>query len=239
MIFLKIAIMQPYFFPYIGYFSLIKNTDQFILFDTVQYIRHGWIERNRILKPQEGWQYVQAPLIKHSKNTLIKDIQIKTEDDWKEKIIRQLEHYKKKAPYYNEVINTVRLALDLETNSIVKLNENTLKVVCNYIGIDLNIHILSKMDITIEVANAPDEWALNICKSIDGAKEYWNPEGGIEFFNRNKYSEANIKINFLKMNLDSYSQKRNEFEAGLSIIDVMMFNSPQEIRKMLDNYELI
>ncbi|WP_107942070.1 WbqC family protein [Metasolibacillus fluoroglycofenilyticus] len=236
---MKVAIMQPYFFPYLGYFSLIKNTDQFILFDTVQYMRHGWIERNRILKPQEGWQYVQAPLMKHSKSTSIKDIQIKNEDNWKERIIRQLEHYKKKAPYYNEVISVVRLALELDTDSIVKLNENILKVVCAYIGIDLSVKVFSEMDITIKKVHAPDEWALNICESLGGIQEYWNPQGGIEFFNRKKYSDAGLTINFLKINLESYSQKRRAFEAGLSIIDVMMFNSPEEIRKMLDNYELI
>ena len=79
---MKLAIMQPYFFPYLGYLSLIKNTDRFILFDTVQFIRHGWIERNRVLKQGDGWQYISIPLEKHEQTTLIKDIKIKnTETD--------------------------------------------------------------------------------------------------------------------------------------------------------------
>lgn len=90
--------MQPYFLPYLGYISLIKHTDQFILFDTVQFIRHGWIERNRILKPDEGWQYIQVPLQKHSRDTLIKDIIIKNDVTWSEKILAQVKHYKKKSP---------------------------------------------------------------------------------------------------------------------------------------------
>ena len=102
---MKVGIMQPYFFPYSGYFSLIKATETFILLDEVQFIRHGWIERNRILKPNEGWQYIHCPIEKHSRETRIRDIEIRNQENWKNKILAQLIHYKKKAPYYNEVIS--------------------------------------------------------------------------------------------------------------------------------------
>ena len=231
--------MQPYFFPYLGYFSLIKNTDRFILFDIVQFIRHGWIERNRILKPQNGWQYISVALIKHSRDTKIKDIKINNEVDWKDKILRQLEHYKKIAPFYKNTIDIVKIALDINTDSIVELNENILKTICEYINIEINLDIFSRMDLSIDKVNAPDEWALNICKALGNVDEYWNPEGGIEFFDRDKYEKSGIKLNFLKINLESYSQKRKEFQSGLSIIDVMMFNEPKKINMMLDNYKLL
>ena len=97
---MRLGIMQPYFMPYLGYFSLIKNTDEFILFDTVQFIRHGWIERNRILKPSGGWQYFQVPIIKENgRETVIKNVRINNSENWKSKILAQLQHYKKKAPY--------------------------------------------------------------------------------------------------------------------------------------------
>lgn len=238
---MKLAIMQPYFFPYIGYFSLIKNTDQFILFDTVQFIRHGWIDRNRVLKPNDGWQYISIPLIKHSQQTLIKDIVIKNEANWRDKIISQIGHYKKKAPFYNETLNVVNKAISIDTQDITLLNYNVLKVVCEYLGIKFNCDIFSKMNLDIEAATAPDEWALNICKAINDVTEYWNPQGGVTFFDKFKYDKAGIKLKLLKPHLDFYSQRRGEenFENGLSIIDVMMFNSPEQIRLMLDNYELI
>ena len=91
----KVGIMQPYFFPYLGYYSLIAHTDQFILFDGVQFMRHGWIERNRILKPNEGWQYVAAPLEKFPFGTKIRHVKVRQAEDWKGKLLRQLEHYKK------------------------------------------------------------------------------------------------------------------------------------------------
>ena len=96
------------------------------------------------------------------------------------------------------------------------------------------------MNIKIESVKAPDEWALNICKSLNGVDEYWNPIGGLEFFDRNKYEKAGIKIKFLEHNLPFYSQRRGieNFENGLSIIDVMMFNDKDAVNEMLDDYEL-
>jgi hypothetical protein len=236
---MKLAIMQPYFLPYLGYFSLIKHTDEFILFDTVQFIRHGWIERNRILKPSNGWQYIMVPLKKHSRETLIKDIEINNDQQWKEKILAQLQHYKKQAPYFSNVIDILNEIFSKEYATIVDLNLASLKTVCNYLGINTPIQVFSLMNIDIEPANAPDEWALNICKALGNVDEYWNPPGGQSFFDRKKYENAGINLKFHSAILTDYDQKRNVFEPGLSILDVMMFNSIEEINKMLDNYELL
>lgn len=236
---MKIAIMQPYFFPYLGYFSLIKNTDKFIIFDTPQFIRHGWIERNRILKPLQGWQYIRVPLIKHSRYTKINSIKIDNSKDWKRLIVAQLNHYKKKAPYYNEVMSLVNELLDEEFNDITMLNLSIIKGLAEYIGFDFDIQIFSKMDMNLEPVLAPDEWALNICKSLGNITEYWNPPGGMEFFSRDKYSNSGINLLFHKIKLQQYDQKRDTFEPGLSIIDVMMFNSKDDINKMLDDFELL
>lgn len=236
---MKVGIMQPYFFPYIGYISLLKHTDEFILFDEVQFIRHGWIERNRILKPNEGWQYIAVPLEKHNLTTIIKDIKINNSSDWRELIFRQLQHYKKRSPYYEETIGIIRQGLNTDTDSIVKLNENILRCICKYLGIKLKIEIFSEMNLEIEKVNAPDEWALNICKAMGGVTEYWNPPGGISFFDNAKYIKENIDLKFHEINIEKYSQRRGTFEPGLSIIDVMMFNSKEEINVMLDNYQFI
>ena len=233
------AIMQPYFFPYLGYISLIKNTDRFILFDTAQFIRHGWIERNKILKPNEGWQYIQVPLIKFHQKTLIKDIMINNKIAWKEKILAQLQHYKKKAPYYYSTVKLLNEILSTEYNDITTLNKRALTQIFRYLGIKKNIVVFSKMNLQIKETHAPDEWALNICDAIEGADEYWNLPGGQNFFDKSKYNKENIKLKFQSIKLQEYDQKREQFESGLSIIDVMMFNSPAEISKMLDNYELI
>ncbi len=236
----KLAIMQPYFFPYIGYISLIKNTDKFILFDVIQFIRHGWIERNRILKPELGWQYISVPLEKHERETLIKDVKIKNSENWKEKMLAQLQHYKKKSPFYKQTLDVVKNGLNIETDSITKLNYSTLKSVCDYLDIPFDCEIFSEMNLEIKPVNAPDEWALNITSAL-GYKEYWNPPGGIEFFDRKKYEDAGIDLKFQSVNVKPYPQRRGpeNIETGLSIIDVMMFNSKEQIKEMLDDFELI
>lgn len=232
--YMRLAIMQPYFFPYLGYYSLIKKSDKFILFDTVQFIRHGWIERNRILKPTESWQYVAVPLVKKPQSTLIREMEIKNNEDWQGKLISQLVHYKKRAPFYRDTLSVIEDAINFNTNSIVKLNENILKKTCAYFGIPLDISVFSEMNLIIDEVTHPGEWALHISKALNG-KEYINPPGGIEIFKPEKFQNAGIGLKFLGNNLKPYNQRRSTFEAGLSIIDVMMFNDLESINALIDD----
>ncbi len=231
--------MQPYFFPYLGYFSLIKQTERFILIDSVQFIKQGWIERNRVLRSDEGWQYIKVPLEKHRRETKISNIRINNAEDWKERIFRLLEHYKKKSLFYNDTISVLDEALNINTNSIVELNKNCIKTVCNYLGIKNTLEIFTEMGMEIDTPSCSDEWALNICRALGNVTEYWNPEGGLGFYDKTKYLNKGVDIKFLKINLEEYPQKHEMFEPGLSIIDVMMFNSPSKINEMLDNYSIL
>ena len=235
----KVAIMQPYFFPYAGYFSLIKHVDSFILFDPVQFIRHGWIERNRVLKQNEGWIYVKAPLIKNSHETLIKDARVDNSQPWQQKLLAQLTPYKRLSRRYDEVYSLVETSLRPEYPTIVELDRAVLLAVCDYLGIDTPISVWSEMNLEIEPPRAPDEWALNTCKALEGVDEYWNPPGGQSFFDRTKYQRAGIDLKFHQVKLRPYDQRGRPFEPGLSIIDVLMFNSPEAVNEMLDDYDLL
>jgi len=230
--------MQPYFSPYLGYFSLIKHSDQFILFDPVQHIRHGWIERNRILKPVEGWQYIGVSLEKHSRDTLIKELRIKNNTDWQDRIFRQLEHYKKRAPFYTKVIDLLHACFEKKTTSIVKLNEKCLSLVCEYIGIEFRSQIFSEMNLEVGTIKHPGEWAVRISEAMN-ASTYINPHGGMEIFNKQEFGDAKIELKFMQPLLSEYSQRRPAFEPGLSIIDVMMFNNEFEIRDMIDEFKYV
>jgi len=235
---MKLANMQPYFFPYLGYYSLIQKTDQFILFDDVQFIRHGWIERNRILKPAEGWQYVSVPLEKFSLGTKINQVVISSKEDWRNRIFRQLEHYKKRSPYYQKALEVISASFDISTDSIVELNKNILLETCKYIEIPLNIQIFSEMNLEIESVTHPGEWALNISKALNATK-YINPTGGSEIFQKEQFDRAGIGIDFMGNNLTTYNQRRGNFEPGLSIIDVMMFCPPEQIRELVSSTYLL
>ena len=234
---MRLAIMQPYFFPYIGYFSLIKHTDKFVLLDTVQFIRHGWIERNRVLKQTGGWLYIKVPIKKNEgRYTLIRDIKIDNQEDWKKKIISQLQPYKKIAPHYKAVIGLITDVFEKDYDDIVSLNKASMEAVCDYLDIKRSFSVFSEMDLMIDKVTAPDEWALNICKSIGVVDEYWNPEGGVNFFDVKKYARHGIVVRFIKHKIPSYAQGGLEFESNLSIIDVLMFNDKVKVNHLIDEF---
>lgn len=234
---MTLGIMQPYFMPYLGYFSMIKHVDLFILFDTPQFIRHGWIERNKVLKTNGDTLYIKVPLVKSSRDTPMNEIEIRNTENWKRKIFAQLVPYKKEARYYKEVIAILEDAFTTKTNSIVELNFITLQKICNYLNIDTPIKIWSKMAVKIEPVNAPDEWALNICKAM-GANSYYNLPGGKSFFDANKYIDAGLNLQFLELEQIPYKQFNGDFVPNLSIIDVLMFNDIKTIGVMLDKFKI-
>lgn len=234
----QIASMQPYFLPYLGYFSLIKLTDKFIISDEPQMINDGWVHRNRVLKPIEGWYYIRIPLIKYHYTTPIKNIMINNSEDWKRRIIDQLGHYKKIAPYYFSTVNILKKVFENEFVKLVELNVALLEAVCEYLQISFNYEILSETDIDLSSINEPDEWGLVICKEI-GCHNYLNPVGGKNIYDTCKYEENEVQINFIRNKLPVYKQKNCSFTQGLSIVDVMMFNPPEEINMMLDDIQLL
>ena len=234
---MKLGIMQPYFFPYLGYFSLIKYVDKWIIFDTVQYIRKGWINRNRIIDPKGGWQYIIIPIRTTSRDTLIKDAYISGNQNWRESLRGKLTVYKKRAPYYNDVMKLIDEVIVKDINKISKLNEVALEKVCNYLDINFSYEVFSQMNLEIENATDPGEWALNISKAMK-AKVYTNLIGGKAIFGKQKFEKENIKLEFLNINIEPYNQGGKNFEHGLSIIDVLMFNSKERVNEFLDNYEI-
>ena len=188
---MKLGIMQPYFFPYLGYFQLIDSTDYFIFFDTPQYERRSWMNRNRIINPQGEFTYITVPTIKAPQNTAINKIEIDETQKWREKILSQLMIYKKKANYYLETMNLVEEVLFSKYVNIAELNINGIVSVCRYLGLSFKYDVFSKLQIDIPSINAPDEWALQITKTL-GFEEYVNAPGGEAFFDKSKYITNNI-----------------------------------------------
>lgn len=233
--YMKLAIMQPYFFPYLGYFSLIKNTDHFVFFDTPQYIRKGWINRNRIIGGGEKTVYITVPVTKSSRETAIKDIHINYNENWRNKIRGQLSIYKRRAPFYKDVMDIVEEVIMSENISIAKMAMKSVIQVCEYLDIDFSYDVFSEMQYAQIKANESDEWALNITKAM-GYDTYVNPPGGKSFFHKSKYEKEGIQLQFLTQKLEPYNQKTPGFIEGLSIIDLMMFCKPEEISRMMDNY---
>jgi hypothetical protein len=230
--------MQPYFFPYLGYFGLIANTDRWIVFDGAQYIRKGWMNRNRVLKAGGGEKYVNLIVSQHARETLIKDIRLAYEPSRFDRLARHLDTYKSlRAPYYGPVLELLRDCLSSQADELVPLLTRCLVRTCSYLGIPFNHEVYSAMALAHQEPKDPMEWSLYICTAL-GVKEYVNPPGGRSFFDPQRFAEKGLKLWFYEQTLPEYDQRRQPFVQGLSIIDVMMFNTPETIRQMLTQYRL-
>ena len=232
--------MQPYFFPYLGYFSLIKHCDHWISYDTVQYITQGWVNRNRILHPNRlESMYIFIPLKKHHHIANINEVLIDNSQPYIERIVGQLTaSYKRRSQYFSRVIEIVEYCLSTEQNKLSKLNEICIKKVCNYLGIDTDIQIHSETELGEGSLQKPDDFTIMISKALK-CDSYINAIGGVHLFDNRKFEVANIDLKFLKQLFTPYEQGNQVFLEKLSIIDVMMFNDPNQIRNMLDHCQLV
>lgn len=230
--------MQPYFFPYLGYFDLINYTTDWIIFDTPQYIKGGWINRNRILHTnKQTWSYITIPVKKYTFSIPIREIVTDNNANWQRKILAQTIHYKKFAPYYDEVKNLLSQCLKIQEQSISRLNAESIKLVCEYLDINFSFHFFSEMKqsqyITAEHAG---DWAFKISQDL-GAIEYVNPLGGETLFDYSQFAQANIKLTIRKLPTFEYQCEPYQFHPNLSIIDVLMWNAPQEVKAYLDSHK--
>jgi len=229
---MKLAIMQPYFLPYIGYFQLIKAVNLFIIYDDVQFIKGGWINRNYILSNRNKSMF-NLILKGASVNKLINEISVQTDQN---KLLKTIYHSYKKAPYFEFVYPLIENILDFEDKNLAKFIGNSIIHICNYLKIDTEIIYSSSMEKNDELKG--QEKIIHICKLLN-ADTYINAIGGQDLYDKEAFKQSYIDLKFIKNNFTTYTQFKNEFIPGLSILDVMMFNSVEEINKMLDNYELL
>lgn len=232
---MNLAAMQPYFFPYLGQFDLLNQADLWIAFDTAQYIRHGWVNRNRVLHASAGWQYAVVPVEKHSRTTPINQIVIADQADWKTRIFRQLYHYHMDAPYYAQVIRFLKESFAQPERNMARLNIDLFRSVSRQLGIETPIQVFSEMELSLEGANGPEKLALALCDAI-GADGYINPPGGAHLYDARRFAEQGVALAIQTYTPMSYACGRYQFEPNMSVIDVMMWNSPAEIKHYLDTF---
>ena len=232
---MKLAIMQPYIFPYIGYFQLIKAVDKFVLYDDVNFINRGWINRNRILVNGSDSMFT-IPLKDASQNKLINEIDVNWDNNWKGKFLKTIEQAYKKAPFYENILPIIEKTIEVQEVQFNKIIENNLRLICEYL--EIKTEIISSSTIYQNTDKKAQERILDICLH-EKANHYINPIGGLELYDKEIFANENMQMNFIKSSPVEYKQFKNEFVPWLSMIDVLMFNSKEEINKFLDNYELV
>jgi len=233
---MKVAVMQPYFFPYIGYFQLINAVDVFVFYDDVDYIKNGWINRNRILMNGKS-HYVTVPCIKASSNKLINSIQYDSTSKDCRKIVKTIKQAYGKAPYFEKVFPMIERVFSASTNQISSLAQRSLVVVSTYLNLQTKFKI-SSVDFPESKGMDKADRLISICQAIN-ATQYINAIGGKELYDKEYFQKKGVDLIFLSPNKIEYKQFGPDFTPWLSIIDVLMFNPIEHIKKHLNQYELL
>ncbi len=227
--------MQPYFFPYIGYFQLINSVDEFVIYDNVQFTKKGWINRNRILVNHKD-DYITLPLKKDSDYLNVN--QRFLSDHWsidRKKMLNKIVESYRKAPQFEPAYSLFEQCLMIEETNLFDFIHHSLKEILQYLSISSKITVSSTIEIDHKLKS--EEKVLAICKA-QNASTYINPSGGIELYSKERFERNGIKLQFQKSNLINYLQYKNEFVPWLSILDILMFNTVEEVNFMLAKYDL-
>jgi hypothetical protein len=228
--------MQPYFMPYIGYFQLINSVDKFVIYDNIQYTKKGWINRNRILANGKD-QLITLPIKKDSDylNVVERELSESWDKD-KSKMLNVIKASYNKAPYFQETFELISKCLNNPEANLFRFIYDSIVLINDHLEIKTPIVISSTIDADHTLKS--QDKVLSLCKE-QNADIYINSIGGIELYDKETFKQNNIKLNFIKSNPIQYKQFNNEFVSWLSIIDVLMFNSKEQIKEYLNNYTLI
>ena len=227
---MKIAIMQPYFFPYIGYFQLLNHVDTFVVYDDIEYTKKGWINRNRILQNGQP-ATITIPIKKDSDFLAVNQRYVS--DSWnkeRKKLLNKIREAYRKAPYSSQVLPMVEECINYDDPNLFQFVFHSIEAVCDYLDIQTQLIKSSSIEYNQELKG--QEKVIAICKSL-GAKKYVNPIGGVELYDKQDFADQAIDLSFLGAKNIPYPQFDHEFVPFLSIMDVLMFNEKDVVMEYL------
>jgi hypothetical protein len=231
---MKLAIMQPYFLPYIGYFQLIESVDKFVIYDDVNFIKKGWINRNSILLNEKAHLF-SLPISGVSQNKKIRELKLADNKTWQRKFLSTLALSYAKAPYYQNVRILLERIFSYHSTSVADFIAYSLQQICNYLT--LSTSIISSSNIYMNAHLIGEARIIDICLQ-EKTSIYINAAGGKNLYDKSSFLENKIELKFLCGIPPEYSQFNKSFVSGLSIIDVLMFNSKEKTLSYIHNYRL-
>ena len=229
---MKLGIMQPYFLPYLGYWQLMNAVDTYVVYDDVAYIKGGWINRNNFLV-QGNAKLFTFSLDGAGSYKLINEISVK--DDFAN-FRKLLQFNYTKGPFFNECMELTERIISYDKSNLGKFLYNSIKVIADYL--DFDTKILLSSEIKKDNSLKGKDKVIHICKLL-GADEYYNAIGGQELYDKDEFALNGIKLSFVKTNITPYKQLKNDFVPGLSIMDLLRFNSKEQVKEMLADFELV
>jgi len=234
---MNLAIMQPYFLPYIGYLQLLDSVDKLILYDNLKYTKKGWINRNRYLVNGD-WKYFTVSLEKDSDFKVISERNVTLEfiSKGRQDILRKLKGAYGRAPYFSEVEPILTEVFSYESANLFDYVLNSIKLLIDWLEIEVEIIASSTVEIPPELTGS--DMVLSYCQAMK-ATSYHNPIGGVSLYSQSDFRRQNIDLKFIQTRNFSYRQFDSDFVTNLSIIDVMMFNEKDEVKNLLEQYDLV
>jgi len=230
----KVAVMQPYLFPYIGYFQLINAVDTYVLFDDVQWIR-GWINRHMIL--QNGCEEKIALAVeKHGSRDMINQVSFTSNLELKTDYLNKIRNAYQKAPHFKEIFSLVEDVVNYEERKVSSLILYSIRRLNELLNISTELLLSSQIDYNRETT--AQNKIIDITKKI-GANIYINNINGKHLYNKEDFASCSLTLNFLDREIEPYQQFKGEFVPYLSIIDVLMFNDVETVRKMVTKGKLV
>jgi hypothetical protein len=228
-----ISIMQPYFFPYIGYWQLLHQADEFVIYDNIKFTKKGWIHRNRFLCEDKDKYF----LIQLEKASDFLDVRERTLSPTfeRKKLLNQIREAYRVAPYYNQINTLFEEAVMCKEQNLFEYIFHSVKLIAKCLGIETKIVVSSHID--IDHSLKASQKVIAICKNLD-ASCYVNPIGGLLLSDKKEFATNGIVLKFLKQKEIIYSQKGNPFVPSLSILDVLMFNGVDRTKSYLNFYQM-
>lgn len=230
---MKVAVMQPYFFPYLGYYQLVALVDRFVFLDNVNFIKKGWINRNNILVNGNPFLF-SIPLHKASQNKLINNTELAVDDKWRTNFFKTIEMAYSTAPQYHSVVALLHDAMDPDASRISDWASRSILGVMNYLGIKKEFKYASQAEIGTAKS---EEQIIRLCHYFN-ATDYINLPGGKMLYNLENFKKAGLNLHFIQNIPVSYNQGLQNFIPNLSMIDVLMWNTPDQVMHLLSQYTL-
>lgn len=230
---MKLGIMQPYWFPYVGYWQLIKAVDIFVVYDTIQYTKKGWVSRNRFLLNGRD-EVFSISLAADGSELDIRDREVAPSFD-PGKLLRRLEGAYRKAPCFTEVFRLVQSLIEHPDRNLFGYINHSISGVCDYLGVSTPRLVASTVEHG-ERLQGKDR-VLSLCRTL-GANEYLNPIGGLDLYDRREFDRQGVRLQFLRARSVEYPQFGHPFVPWLSIVDVLMFNPRDRVQDMLDQFDI-
>ncbi len=230
---MKLWIMQPYVFPYIWYFQLIHAVDTFVFYDDVNFIKNGWINRNRILVNWDA-HYLTIQLNWASSFKLINEVNF---IDNRQKLLKTIAQSYKKAPFFDSIMPILNECFSHSTDKISEQAIFSITTICKYLDIKTSFEVSSEVYSQSKGLDRMDR-IISIC-NLNNSKIYINPIGWVDLYNKESFRNKDIDLFFIKTNDIVYQQFENDFISNLSIIDVLMFIWIEWTRNLMNQYVLI